>query len=345
MKILLPLDSAAYHYAGSRTIAVAGGTAPKGKRHLFCKACGTIPTHDTYCDNREMMLTACRIGVIGGSGLYQMDGLVHVQEHQIRTPFGTTSDAILTGELSGVPVAFLARHGRGHGLIPTEIPFRANIWALKSLGVEYLVSVSAVGSLREEIAPLDMVLPDQFIDLTRHRIGTFFGAGAVAHVSMADPTCTVLRSVLREAFASARLDGTQLHAQGCYACIEGPAFSSRAESHWYRSLDASIIGMTNMPEARLAREAEIAYATLALVTDWDCWRPNQACVTAEMALSNLRVNATRAQQVLAHAIARLAATWPASSAHTALQSALVTPLGAMTPEVRERLRPLLSRYL
>lgn len=283
--------------------------------------------------------------MIGGSGLYQMDGLVQVKEHQVGTPFGATSDAIVTGELSGVPVAFLARHGRGHGLIPTEIPFRANLWALKSLGVEYLVSVSAVGSLREEIAPLDMVLPDQFIDLTRGRVGTFFGAGAVAHVSLADPTCAALRGVLQDAFASAHLDGTQLHTHGSYVCIEGPAFSTRAESHWYRSLDASIIGMTNMPEARLAREAEVAYATLALVTDWDCWHPNQACVTAEMALSNLRVNAARAQQVLAHAIAHLAATWPTSSAHTALQSALVTPPGTMTPEVRERLRPLLSKYL
>lgn len=290
-------------------------------------------------------MTACKMGVIGGSGLYQMDGLTQVREHRIATPFGATSDAILTGELAGVPVAFLARHGRGHGLIPTEIPFRANIWALKSLGVQYLISISAVGSLREEIAPLDMVLPDQFIDLTRQRIGTFFGAGAVAHVSLADPTCAVLRGALQDASAGARLDGTHLHPRGSYVCIEGPAFSSRAESHWYRSLDASIIGMTNMPEARLAREAEIAYATLALVTDWDCWRPNQACVTAAMALSNLRVNAQRAQQILAHAIAHVAATWPASSAHTALQSALVTPPEAMTPEVRERLRPLLSKYL
>lgn len=320
-------------------------TALRENTPRLCKACGTIPTHTTSSANRERALTAFKIGVIGGSGLYQMDGLTQVREHRIDTPFGATSDAILTGELDGTPVAFLARHGRGHGLIPGEIPFRANIWALKSLGVQYLVSVSAVGSLREEIAPLDMVLPDQFIDLTRQRIGTFFGGGAVAHVSMADPTCARLRGVLREAFSCAQLDGTQLHTEGSYVCIEGPAFSSRAESHRYRSLDAAIIGMTNMPEARLAREAEIAYATLALVTDWDCWRPNQACVTAEMALSNLRVNAARAQQVLAHAIARLAATWPASSAHTALQSALVTPPGAMAPEVRERLRPLLSRYL
>jgi len=265
------------------------------------------------------------IGVIGGSGLYQMAGMSQVQEQRIATPFGATSDAIFTGQLNGVDVAFLARHSRVHGLLPSEIPFRANIWALKSLGVRYLISVSAVGSLREDVAPLDMLLPDQFIDLTRQRAGTFFGAGAVAHVSMADPVCAVVRQALHQGFHCAQLSGTRLHDGGSYVCIEGPSFSTRAESHEYRRMQASVIGMTNMPEAKLAREAEIAYATLALVTDYDCWNPNQACVTAEMALANLRLNAERAQQVLAQAIAGLAATWPASAAHEALRSSLVTP--------------------
>jgi 5'-methylthioadenosine phosphorylase len=229
-----------------------------------------------------------RIGILGGSGLYRMEGLTEQREHRIDTPFGAPSDALMLGKLNGVDVAFLARHGRAHGLIPGEIPFRANIYAMKTLGVQYLLSVSAVGSMREGIAPLDMVLPDQFIDLTRQRAGSFFGDGAVAHVSLADPVCSVLRAVLAQAFEDARFDDIRLHPSGTYVCIEGPAFSTRAESLWYRSMGASVIGMTNMPEARLAREAEIAYATLALATDWDCWHPQQACVTAEMAMANLQ---------------------------------------------------------
>lgn len=242
-------------------------------------------------------------------------------------------------------VAFLARHGRSHGLIPSQIPFRANIYAMKALGVQYLLSVSAVGSMREDIAPLDMVLVDQFIDLTRKREGSFFGDGAVAHVSLADPVCAVLRGVLAESFAEAGLADVRLHNEGTYVCIEGPAFSTRAESNWYRTLGASVIGMTNMPEARLAREAEVAYATLALATDWDCWHPHQACVTAEMAIANLQGNAQRAQQVLAHAVRRIAATWPVSAAHSALGAALVTPPAAMAAPVRGRLRALISRFL
>lgn len=290
-----------------------------------------------------------RIGIIGGSGLYRMDGLTDVREHVAQTPYGAPSDALLLGRLHGVDVAFLARHGRGHGLTPGEIPFRANLYAMKALGVQYLFSVSAVGSMREDIAPLDMVLPDQFIDFTHRRIGSFFGDGAVAHVSLADPVCGTLRDVLAQAFADARqadpgFVDVGLHDGGNYVCIEGPAFSTRAESHWYRSLGASVIGMTNMPEARLAREAEIAYATLALVTDWDSWHPHQACVTAEMAIANLQGNAQRAQRVLAHAVQRVAATWPASFAHEALRSALVTPPSAMTADVRSRLGALIDKY-
>jgi 5'-methylthioadenosine phosphorylase len=216
---------------------------------------------------------------------------------------------------------------------------------MKSLGVQYLLSVSAVGSMREDIAPLDMVLVDQFIDLTRKREGSFFGDGAVAHVSLADPVCAVLRSVLADSFADAGLADVRLHAEGTYVCIEGPAFSTRAESQWYRSLGASVIGMTNMPEARLAREAEMAYATLALATDWDCWRPHQACVSAEMAMANLQGNAQRAQALLTHAVRRIAARWPVSAAHSALGSALVTPPAAMSAPVRERLHALIARFL
>lgn len=285
-----------------------------------------------------------RIGILGGSGLYRMNGLTHVREHAMSTPFGAPSDALLLGRLHGVEVAFLARHGRSHGLLPSEIPFRANIYAMKALGVEYLLSVSAVGSLREDIAPLDMVLPDQFIDFTVKREGSFFGNGAVAHIALADPVCGVLREVLAQAFADADFERVRLHASGTYLCIEGPAFSTRAESNWYRSLGASVIGMTNMPEARLAREAEMAYATLALATDWDCWHPHQACVSAEMAMANLQSNADRAQTLLAHAVRRLAASWPQSLAHEALRSALVTPVAAMSDAVRHRLHAVIARY-
>lgn len=284
------------------------------------------------------------IGIFGGSGLYKMEGLTDVREQVVETPFGRPSDALLVGRLGGVEVAFLARHGRSHALIPSQVPYRANVYAMKSLGVRYLISVSAVGSMREDIAPLDIVLPDQFIDMTRQRAGTFFGDGAVAHVAMADPVCRVLQGVLAEAQVAASLTDVRLHRDGTYLCIEGPAFSTRAESHWYRSLGASVIGMTNMPEARLAREAEIAYATLALVTDWDCWHPHQACVTAEMAIANLQANAQRAQAVLGQAVRILGERWPDSAAHTALGAALVTPPAAMAPAVRERLSALVGRF-
>lgn len=293
-------------------------------------------------------MKSARIGIIGGSGLYRMDGLTEVEECVIQTPFGSPSDALLVGKLDGVDVVFLARHGRGHALIPGQIPFRANIYAMRTLGVRYLLSVSAVGSLREDIAPLDMVLPDQFIDLTRRRESTFFGDGAVAHVSLADPVCGALTRVLTDAYAlatqSPSWQGNKLHHDGTYVCIEGPAFSTRAESSWYRSMGASVVGMTNMPEARLAREAEIAYATLALVTDWDCWRPHQACVTAEMAIANLQGNAQRAQILLSIATKMIADALPESPAHDALRSALVTPPAAMSAEARTRLESIVARY-
>jgi 5'-methylthioadenosine phosphorylase len=290
-------------------------------------------------------MTPIRFGIIGGSGLYKMDGLEGMREVAVDTPYGAPSDAIATGTLDGVPVAFLARHGRSHSTLPGDIPFRANIWALKSLGVEYLVSVSAVGSLKEALAPRHMALPDQFIDLTRHRPGTFFGDGAVAHVSLAHPVCAALSAALAQAFDDCALPDAVLHRGGTYVCIEGPQFSTFAESQLYRSWDASVIGMTNMPEARLAREAEIAYATLALVTDYDCWHQGHEAVTADIAIGNLMHNAANAQRVLRACIARLAADPPVSKAHSALQQALVTRPAAMPEATRARLAPLLKKYL
>lgn len=282
------------------------------------------------------------IGIIGGSGLYQLDGLEHVGEERIQTPYGPTSDVVVTGILSGVRVAFLARHGRGHRLLPSEVPYRANIYALKQLGARYLLSFSAVGSLREDVAPLDFVLPDQYIDLTRRRENTYFGNGVVAHVSMAQPVCPVTREVLARAVRNAlETASPRLHQGGTYVCIEGPQFSSLAESNWYRSMGASVIGMTNMPEAKLAREAQIAYASLAMVTDYDCWHPREAHVTADIAIANLTTNAERAKKVAVEAIRILGTEAPVSPAHTALQSALVTPSEAMSDELKQWMGVLL----
>ena len=292
-------------------------------------------------------MTHALVGIIGGSGLYQMDALQDAQQHLMDTPFGTPSDVLVTGTVHGVPVVFLARHARGHRLLPSEVPYRANIHAMKQLGVRYLLSVSAVGSLRGDFKPLDMVLPDQFIDLTKRRDSSFFGQGAVAHVSMAQPVCAATAAVLARAVHSVLAadtsdHGVSLHDKGTYVCVEGPQFSSLAESNWYRSMNAGVIGMTNMPEAKLAREAQIAYTTLAMVTDFDCWHPREAHVNANMALANLMQNAGRAQQIVAKAIAILGAERPASEAHTALQNALVTQPDAMAPDVRARLAVLLT---
>ena len=282
-----------------------------------------------------------RIGILGGSGLYDFEGLADVAEHAIDTPYGKPSDVIVTGRLGSAKVAFLARHGRGHRLIPSEVPYRANLYALKSLGVRTLLAISAVGSLREHIAPLDLVLPDQFLDLTRKRESTFFGEGIVAHVAMAEPTCAALRERVTQAFETVALPGVQLHRSATYACIEGPAFSTRAESAMLRTLGADIVGMTNMPEARLAREAQIAYATLALVTDYDCWDAAREPVSAELAIANLMRNAAAAQQVAAALIQGLHAQPLQSVAHQALRSALVTPLDRLSPAQRERVDTLL----
>jgi len=288
-------------------------------------------------------MTLALIGIIGGSGLYNMDALQDAREHDLETPFGKPSDVLVTGKVHGISVAFLARHGRGHRLIPSEVPYRANIHAMRQLGVRYLISFSAVGSLREELRPLDMVLPDQFIDLTKRREGTFFGAGAVAHVSMAQPVCVNLSEVLARSVAEAGLsDKVRLHMGGTYVCIEGPQFSTMAESHWYRSMGASVIGMTNMPEAKLAREAQMAYATLAMVTDYDCWHPREAHVTADAAIANLMQNAGHAQAIAAETIKILGRELPTSVAHTALDSGLVTVRESMEPVVKRRLETLWS---
>lgn len=281
------------------------------------------------------------IAIIGGSGLYQMSDLTNKRSVSIQTPFGAPSDAIVLGELQGVTVAFLTRHGQGHRLTPSKVPYRANIYALKTLGVRYIISVSAVGSLREAMQPLDMVTPDQMIDMTRHRASTFFGEGAVAHVSMADPLCTALSNILQQAYTAANISEGQCHPAANYVCIEGPQFSTRAESHWYRQMGADIIGMTNMPEAKLAREASIAYATLALVTDFDCWHPKEQAVSADYAIQNLMKNAKNAQQVIARAVALIADQQPESIAHNALAQALVTPAETMDDAVKARLSALL----
>jgi len=290
----------------------------------------------------EPVMRNTAIGVIGGSGLYAMEGLTDTREQQVETPFGAPSGPVVTGLLDGVPIAFLARHGQGHRFIPSEVPYRANVYALKSLGVRYLLSVSAVGSLREDVEPLHLVLPDQFIDMTKRRESTFFGQGAVAHVSMAHPVCPALSDVLAQAVADCALP-VRLHRGGPYVCIEGPAFSSVAESNWYRSMGASVIGMTAMPEVKLAQEAEIAYAMLALVTDFDCWHPHEEHVSADLAFANLARNAANAQRIIRALARRLHRAPPDSAAHTALSTSLVTRPEHMSAETRARLQAIIAR--
>ena len=290
-------------------------------------------------------MAQAKIGIIGGSGLYKMDALKEVEEVKIETPFGSPSDAFIVGTLEGARVAFLARHGRNHHLMPSELPFRANIYGMKQLGVEYIISASAVGSLKQEVKPLDMVVPDQFIDRTKNRISTFFGEGLVAHIAFGDPVCNNLASILADAVASLELSEVNLHRGGTYVCMEGPAFSTKAESNLYRSWDATVIGMTNVPEAKLAREAEIAYATLALVTDYDCWHPDHDSVTVEMIIGNLQKNAINAQKVIQETVRRINNNPPESIAHSALKYALLTPLDKVPSDTKAKLELLLQKYL
>ncbi len=287
-----------------------------------------------------------RIGVIGGSGFYEMEGLSDIEEVRPTTPFGDPSDAVVIGTLRGVRVAFLPRHGKGHRLLPAEVPSRANIYALKSLGVEFVIGVSAVGSLRQEITPLDMVVPDQLIDKTQGRPGSFFGRGLVAHVAFADPFCPVLSQILFECTqqASAEGGGVRVHRGGTYVVMEGPAFSTRAESHLHRVWGADLIGMTALPEAKLAREAEMCYAILACVTDYDCWHETEESVSAEMIIANLRRNAAAAQKVVSLAVQRLPQERTCACAH-ALRDALVTPFDLVPESTRRDLVPIIGRYL
>jgi 5'-methylthioadenosine phosphorylase len=281
-------------------------------------------------------LGQARLGVLGGSGLYAMEGLEKLREIELETPYGSPSDRLRLGSIGDLEVVFLARHGRHHSLTPTEVPYRANLWALRSLGVRWILSVSAVGSLQERLRPLDMLVPDQFIDRTHQRPLTFFGDGLVAHVTAADPFCPVLSRILADVGESLMPEGRTLHRGGTYLCMEGPAFSTRAESELYRSWGCSVIGMTNHTEARLAREAEMAYSTLAMVTDYDCWHQEHDSVTVEMVIDNLRTNADLAQNIIAMTAERIGALRPPSAAHHALRHALMTPAAAVPEQTRRR---------
>ena len=281
------------------------------------------------------------IGIIGGTGLYQMDGFTDVREVEVETPFGPPSDSLFVGSLEGRRVAFLPRHARGHRILPHELNFRANVFAMKKLGVEWILSVSAVGSLKERYEPLHVVVPDQFIDRTRQRKSTFFGNGLVAHVAFAHPFCRNLSRVMAEACAEA---GATHHVGGTYVCMEGPQFSTLAESELYRSWGADLIGMTNLQEAKLAREAEICYSTLAMVTDYDCWHPDHDAVTAEQIMGVLGRNAETARKVLRAAVRRLPIPRGCECA-TALKYALITAPELVPESVKRDLEPIVGRYM
>ena len=287
------------------------------------------------------MSEAITIGIIGGSGLYDMAELTDREERKVSTPYGDPSAPYLIGTLRGKRVAFLARHGAGHRLLPSELNFRANVYGLKTLGVEYILSASAVGSLKEAYKPLDLVIPDQFLDRTRGRISTFFGHGLVAHVGFAHPFCSPLSAI---AFSSAQQAGATVHKGGTYVCMEGPQFSTLAESRLYRSWGMDIIGMTNLQEAKLAREAEICYTTIALVTDYDCWHPDHDQVTVEMIVANLTQNSKTAQQVIANAVGQLPFERTCECA-TALKYAIITRPDAVPSETKRDLGPIIRRYL
>jgi 5'-methylthioadenosine phosphorylase len=282
-----------------------------------------------------------KIAFIGGSGLYDIDGMENRREVTVETPFGDPSDAVVVGKINGVEAAFLPRHGRGHRFSPTEIPVKANIYALKSLGVERVVSVSAVGSLKEHIKPLDLVVPDQIIDRTRRRSDTFFGDGIVAHVGFADPFCNELRRI---AFESASLEDVDCHDGGTYLVIEGPQFSTRAESAVYRSWGANVIGMTALPEAKLAREAELCYTTLAFVTDYDVWHDTEEEVTVEMVIQNLTHNVATAQGIIRRMLAEIPDN-RTCGCESALKNAVITNRELITKDAQNRLGILVNKYL
>ena len=282
-----------------------------------------------------------KIGIIGGSGLYQMSGLTDTREIRVKTPFGNPSDAIVVGTLEGRRVAFLARHGRGHLYSPSEINYRANICAMKMLGIERIISVSAVGSLRENLPPMDFLVPDQFFDRTRGRTATFFGGGIVAHIGFDKPTCAQLSEHL--ASACDRV-GVNVHRGGTYVCMEGPAFSTLAESHTYRQLRFDVIGMTNLTEAKLAREAEICYATFAMITDYDCWHPEHDSVTVATIISHLNKNAENVQRAIREAVRTLDDSRPCKCS-SALANAILTDRKRIPAAAKKRLAPIIGKYI
>lgn len=281
------------------------------------------------------------LGIIGGSGLYSMNGLTETREIRVKTPFGDPSDAIVLGTLEGKRVVFLARHGRGHRILPGEINYRANIYAMKLLGVERIISVSAVGSLQEDLRPGEFLVPDQFYDRTKHRVSTFFGEGLVAHVAFANPTCGQLAGVLADSCVH---EAVKVHRRGTYICMEGPQFSTLAEAHVHRQLRFEVIGMTNVTEAKLAREAEICYATIAMITDYDCWHPEHESVTASQIIATLNQNAENAQRVLRAAVKILPAARTCKCG-SALQHALVTDLKLVPAATKKRLAAIIAPYL
>jgi 5'-methylthioadenosine phosphorylase len=285
--------------------------------------------------------SAARVGIIGGSGLYHIEGFTRQKWVKIKTPFGAPSDNLLTGALAGREVVFLPRHGRGHRVLPSELNHRANVWAMKKLGVAWIVSVSAVGSLQARYRPCDIVLPNQFVDRTKKSLEhTFFGRGIVAHIAFADPVCEDLRQLLLQ---SCRMLGAPVHDGGSYVNMEGPAFSTRAESSTHHNLGYDVIGMTNLGEAKCAREAEIAYATMAMVTDYDCWKVDEAHVTAEMVVANLRQNAAQAKRIIAEVLPRIPKT-PNCSCHAALANSLLTERKFWPSQTKSKLSPILKKY-
>ncbi|AAP99378.1 MULTISPECIES: S-methyl-5'-thioadenosine phosphorylase [Prochlorococcus] len=295
-------------------------------------------------DGKSCLLKNARLGVLGGSGLYSIDSIENIKELDIETPYGKPSDSLRIGNLGGMEVVFLARHGRHHIYTPTEIPYRANIWALRSLNVRWILSPSAVGSLQEQVRPLDMVVPDQFIDRTHQRPLTFFCDGAVAHVTMADPFCPTLSRLLAEEGELLMPEARQVHKGGTYLAMEGPAFSTRAESQLYRSWGCKVIGMTNHTEARLAREAEIAYTSLSMVTDYDCWHEGFGNVSVDLVIENLAANAKLASKIVEATAKRISKLLPPSEAHTALKNSLMTSKDKVSETTREKINLFTENY-
>ncbi|MBU2536444.1 MAG: S-methyl-5'-thioadenosine phosphorylase [Chloroflexi bacterium] len=282
-----------------------------------------------------------KIAVIGGSGLYDIEGMENIEEVDINTPFGKPSDKIVVGKLEGIGVAFLPRHGRGHRILPTEVPYRANIYALKSIGVERIIGINSVGSLKEDFKPSDLLIPDQLIDRTRGRVSTFFGEGIAAHISFGEPFCPSLSQLV---YGAAKDAGATAHRGGTYVVMEGPAFSTKAESFLYRSWGADVIGMTALPEAKLAREAEICYAVIACITDYDCWRRGHDAVTAEMIIGRLRQNIDTAKRIIKLAVQKVPAKRDCDCA-TALSTALITAPDVMPEAQKKKLDLLIGKYL